>query len=346
MHNLYTLRGAKVRDALVWSSAIDEAIDLFGEAEVVFASHHWPTWGRERVRDYLEGQRDIYKYLHDQTLRLANGGATAREIAEQLELPEALRKTFANRGYYGTVRHNAKAVYQGYFGWYDGNPANLDPHPPVAAATRYVEAMGGPQQTLATAQAAFDGGDYRWAATVLDHLVFADPENGEARALLAKSYDQLGYRAEAAPWRDVYLTAAYELRQGVASAGVDLAGAADLLRQTPMPRFFESMAARLDGPEAAGKELTLNFVFTDLGESYVLRLENSVLHHALRDPDPEASVTVRLTKEFFLRLAMGQLGLRDAIFSDDLDVEGSRLDLLSFFSLQETPTPGFAIVTP
>jgi alkyl sulfatase BDS1-like metallo-beta-lactamase superfamily hydrolase len=202
LHNLYTLRGAKVRDALVWSQTIDEAMRLFGEAEVVFASHHWPTWGRERVADHLAAQRDVYRYIHDQTLRLANQGATPREIAEEVELPASLAARFAVRGYYGTVRHNAKAVYQAYFGWYDGNPANLDPLPPVEEAARYVEAMGGADAVLARGQAALDAGDYRWAATLLDHLVFAAPGDERARALLAAVYDQLGYRrAGAAPRR-------------------------------------------------------------------------------------------------------------------------------------------------
>jgi alkyl sulfatase BDS1-like metallo-beta-lactamase superfamily hydrolase len=346
MHNLYTLRGAKVRDALRWSGYIDEAIELFSDAEVVFASHHWPVWGNSRVLEYLEKQRDTYKYIHDQTLRLANSGYTPQEIAETLELPEALRPSFANRGYYGTVRHNAKAVYQWYFGWYDGNPAHLDPLPPDEAAAKYVDFMGGAEEVRRKAQEAFERGEYRWVATVLNHLVFAEPNDAEARELLARAYDQLGYQAESGPWRDVYLTGAHELRNGVAQAEIELAGAMDFLRQVPMERFFDSMAARLDGPRAQGKETTINFVFSDLDESFVLSLENAVLHHKRRDPDPEADATIRLTRDFFLRLAMRQVGLREAIFSDELEVDGSRVALLSFFSLLEAPNQTFAIVTP
>jgi alkyl sulfatase BDS1-like metallo-beta-lactamase superfamily hydrolase len=346
MHNLYTLRGARVRDALRWSGYIDEAIELFGEAEVVFASHHWPIWGRERIVDYLKKQRDTYKYIHDQTLRLANSGRTPQEIAEELELPESLAGAFASRGYYGTVRHNAKAVYQWYFGWFDANPANLDPLPPEQAAPRYVEFMGGRDQVLEKAQRSFDGGEYRWAATVLNHLVFAQPDDAEARALLAKCYDQLGYQAESGPWRDFYLTGALELRHGAPPPAVNLAAAMEVLRRMPVARFFDSMAARLNGPSADGKQLVLNFVFTDLDESYVLTLENAVLHHRRRDPDPAANATVRLTREFLLRLASGQAGLREMVFSDELAVEGSRLDLLSFFSLLERPDGAFPIVTP
>jgi alkyl sulfatase BDS1-like metallo-beta-lactamase superfamily hydrolase len=346
LHNLYTLRGAKVRDALRWSGYLDEALHLFPDLEVVFASHHWPVWGRERATEHVKRQRDTYKYIHDQTLRLANQGYTSQEIAERLELPEALRTTFASRGYYGTVRHDAKAVYQHYFGWYDANPAHLDPLPPAEAAARYVEALGGAAELRRKAGEAFERGEYRWAAELLNHAVFADPDDTAARELLARCYDQLGYQAESGPWRDVYLTGAFELRHGVPPASLSLAGALDLLRHTPVERFLDAMATRLDGPAADGKELALNFVFTDLGETHVLVLENAVLHHARRDPDPAAAATVRLTKELLLRLAARQAGLRELVFSDELEVEGSRLDLLSFFSLLDSPAGDFPIVTP
>jgi len=345
-HNLYTLRGAKVRDALRWSGYIDDAIRRFGDAEVVFASHHWPLWGNARVVDYLKRQRDTYRYLHDQTLRLANQGATPQEIAEQLELPGSLRTTFASRDYYGTVRHNAKAVYQQYFGWYDGNPAHLDPLPPAESGARYVEAMGGRDEVLRKGREAFERGDYRWAATLLDHLVFAAPDDGEAREQLARVYDQLGYQAESGPWRDVYLTGALELRQGVQGAGIDLTSVTGLLRHLPPQFFFASMAARLDGPKADGTELTLNFVFTDLDESYVLTLENAVLHSRHAPPDPNAAATIKLTRDFLVKLATGQAGLRDMLFSDDLDVDGSRMELFNFFSLLDRPDGRFPIVTP
>jgi len=346
MHNLYTLRGAKVRDALKWSGYIDDALHRFGDAEVVFASHHWPVWDNARVRAYLKQQRDTYRYLHDQTLRLANQGATPREIAEEIDLPESLRPVFANRGYYGTVRHNAKAVYQFYFGWYDGNPANLDPLPPEEEGKRYVEAMGGAAEALRKGRAAFEAGDYRWAATLLDHLVFAEPGNDEARALLAATYDQLGYRAESGPWRDVYLTGAYELRHGVPPSQIDVASAAGLLAHLPPEMFFASMASRLDGPKAEGTEMTINFHFTDLDETHVVTIENAVLHHRRAQPDPGAAASVELTRAFLVRLATGQAGLKELLFSDDLQVEGSRTDLLRFFSLLAAPDGRFAIVTP
>ncbi len=346
MHNLYTLRGAKVRDALKWSGYIHEAIELFGGAEVLFASHHWPTWGNERVIANLEKQRDTYKYIHDQTLRMANVGMTPREIAEEIRLPESLRTSFANRGYYGTVKHNAKAVYQWYFGWYDGNPANLDPLPPEPLAVKYVDAMGGSSAILAKAEAAFSAGEYRWVATLLDHLVFAEPGNKAARTLLAKTYDQLGYRAESGPWRDVYLSGALELRGGDSPSPLDIKASSDLLRLMPVARFFDAMAVRVDGESAADSDVSIVFDFVDMGQSFLVEIENGVLNYRETPADTEADVTMHLTRDFWLKLVIGQAGLREMIFSDELDVDGSRMKLLSFFSLMDSPEGDFNIVTP
>lgn len=350
LHNLYTLRGAKVRDALRWSGYIDEAIDLFGAAEIYLASHHWPIWGNERVVRFLEVQRDTYKYLHDQTVRLFNQGLTPGEIAETLELPPSLRTEFHNRGYYGTVRHNARAVYQNYLGWYDGNPANLNPLPPLAAGRRYVALAGGAEALLQNARAAYDAGDYRWTAELLNHLVFADPHNAAAKALLAAAYDQLGYQSESGPWRDVYLSAAFELRHGPPEQGLNVATMADLLRQTPVQRFFDSMATRLNGPDAEGVDLSVDFAFTDLGEHYRLHIGNSVLHHrSIRpggEPVPAADATLRLTHAMFLAMVGGQAGLPDLLLSEEVELEGSKLDLLKFFSLFEKPDGRFDIVIP
>jgi alkyl sulfatase BDS1-like metallo-beta-lactamase superfamily hydrolase len=346
MHNLYTLRGAKVRNALRWSGYIDEIIALFGEAEVYFGSHHWPIWGNERIVDFLEKQRDTYKYIHDQTLRLALHGYTPREIAEQLELPESLRASFPNRGYYGTLKHNAKGVYQRYFGWYDGNPANLDPLPPAEAGAKYVKLAGGAANLLRSAQAAYDGGDYRWVAEVVNHLVFADPDNQEARELLARAYDQLGYQAESGPWRDVYLTGAFELRHGGPTEGIDLASAMDMIREAPLEPFLDAMAARLNAPKAEGKEMIVNLIFSDLDESYVLELKNSVLRHYKRDPHPDANATLTTTHDIYLRMATGRVGIKDTLLTDDLKVEGSGMDLVRFFRLFDKPDGTFNIVIP
>ncbi len=346
MHNLYTLRGAQVRDALVWSAYIDEMIGLFGDAEVYFGSHHWPIWGRERVAELLEQQRDTYKFIHDQTLRLALAGHTPEEIAEMLELPAALSTSFANRGYYGTLKHNSKAVYQRYFGWYDGNPAHLDPLPAIETAGKYVALMGGAEQVLAQATAAFERGEYRWTAELLNHLVFADPDNVRAREALAKSYDQLGYQAESGPWRDVYLTAALELRHGAPEHGFQQSTMFDLARQAPPERFLEAMAARLDAEKADGQQIKVNMVFTDVGKSFVLEVKNSVLQFSERPADPDADATLRVTLDLYLRMSMGMAGLRETLFSDDLDVDGSRLTLLRFMRLFDKPDGTFAIVTP
>ena len=346
MHNLYTLRGAKVRDALRWSNYIDESMVLFGEAEVYLASHHWPIWGNRRIMTFLEQQRDTYKYIHDQTVRLLNQGLTPGEIAEQIELPATLQSPFHNRGYYGTTRHNARAVYQGYLGWYDGNPASLNPLPPVEAAGRYVVLAGGPEALMQNAREAFAAADYRWVAELLNHLVFAKPKHTEAKALLAATYDQLGYQAESAPWRDVYLTAAYELRHGAPDEGLNIAMMEDVLRRTPVQRFFDSMAVRLNGPDAEGVELNINFVFTDLDVSYLLNISNAVLHHRPSEAGSNADATLRLTHDLFIRMMTGQAGLKDLLLSDELELDGNTLDLVKFFSLFDKPEGRFNIVTP
>lgn len=352
MHNLYTLRGTKVRNALKWSRHINEAINLFGEAETYFGCHHWPIWGNKEIVEFLKKQRDLYKYIHDQTVRLFNQGLTPIEIAEELKLPEALNASFANRGYYGTLRHNAKAVYQSYLGWYDGNPANLNPLPPKESGKRYIEMMGGANAVLEKARDSFDQGDYRWTAQLLNHLVFASPDNVKAKTLLARTYDQLGYQAESAPWRDVYLTGAYELRHGAPEKGLDMSILKGVFEKTPVSYFFDSMAVRLNGPKAEGKTLAVNISFTDINESYDLKLENSVLHHqraisgANGFSGSRYDVTIKVTHELFIRMLVGQAGIKDTIFSDNLSVEGSKLDLIQFLLLFEKPSPSFNIVTP
>jgi alkyl sulfatase BDS1-like metallo-beta-lactamase superfamily hydrolase len=346
MHNLYTLRGAKVRDAVKWSDYIDEAMQLFPDTEVYFGSHHWPLWGNADIIDFLKKQRDGYRYIHDQTLRLASRGMTPNEIAEALTLPQSLRTSFPNRGYYGTLKHNAKAVYQRYFGWYDGNPANLDPLPPEPAARRYIEMMGGANNVMTRAQEYYDKGEYRWVAEVLNHLVFAQPNHVQARELLASTYDQLGYQAESGPWRDVYLTGALELRAGKPSQGTNLANAADLLRATPLENFFQVIAVSINGPKADGAAFTFNFEITDRGETHVLQLENAVLHHRTGTAAADANATIHITHELFIKLLTRQANLREMLFSDDISLHGSELDLVRFFALIDRPDEVFSIVTP
>jgi len=270
---------------------------------------------------------------------------TPGEIAEAMVLPESLRRSFPNRGYYGTAKHNARAVYEFYFGWFNGNPANLDPLPPEEEGKRYVEAMGGADAALGKAQASYDEGNYRWAATLLNHVVFADPGDENAKRLLACTYDQLGYQAESGPWRDTYLTGAQELRHGVHRTDT-LASAEDILHNIPLDQFFTAMATRLNGAKADGKDLTLNFVFKDSDTTIVVRLENSVLHHKQTAAPSDADATVTLTRSLWIKLVTKQISMKNLVFSDELQIQGSRLKLLSFFSLLDDPAGDFAIVTP
>ena len=345
MHNLYTLRGAKVRDALRWARYLDDALGHVEGVEVVFNQHHWPVWGQARIREFIEMQRDTYKFIHDQTVRLMNAGLTGPEIAEQLRLPQALQDHLNVHGYYGTLSHNVKAVYQFYLGWFDAHPANLDPHPPVEAGKRYVEALGGARQVLAKAQAAFDAGDYRWAAELLKHAVFADAADTAARELLARSFEQLGYASEAATWRNFYLTGALELREGAPETGMDRAAMIDMLQHTPIERFLEAMAASLDAPAAGDLALVINFEFTDLGENHVIELRNGVLHHHQALPAADAAATLKLGKPFFLRMVTGGAGASDLLTSDEVEIEGSTLDLARFLRLIDKAPGTFPIVT-
>jgi alkyl sulfatase BDS1-like metallo-beta-lactamase superfamily hydrolase len=345
LHNLYTLRGAQVRDALKWAAYLDESLTWAADAEVVFNQHHWPVWGKQRINEFIVAQRDIYKFIHDQTVRQMNAGLTGPEIAETLQLPKSLQDQLNVRGYYGTVRHNVKAVYQKYLGWYDAHPSNLDPLPPVEAGKRYVELAGGAANVLAAAQKAFDAGDFRWSAEVLKHVVYAEPKNDSARDLLARSFEQMGYMAEASTWRSAYLTGALELRQGPPDKGITSAMLIDMLQHAPIERFLEAMAAGLNGPKAGDTKLTINLVFSDLGESYVLRLENAVLHFRKAPAAKDANATLTLTKPFFLQMVTGGAGAKDLLLSDQTKIDGSTIDLGRFFSMIDKAPGTFPIVT-
>jgi alkyl sulfatase BDS1-like metallo-beta-lactamase superfamily hydrolase len=346
MHNLLPVRGAKVRDSLGWSNYLDDALGRLDGIDVMFASHSWPTWGRERIAQVIRAHRDVYKYTHDQTVRLINAGYTMDEIAEQVKLPASLGAVFAARGYYGDLRHNVRAVYQYYLGHYDGNPAHLDPLPPQATAPRYLELMGGKAAVLKAAQGAYDRGDFRWAAELLNHAVFADPSDGDAKALLARSYEQMGFMAEASTWRNSYLTAAAELRQGPPQKGLDRTRFLEVLAHTPVERFLDAMAAALNGPDAEGKDLKINLLLTDTGESHVLWIENAVLHHKKAPAETDADATLALTHGMFVRLVSGAAGAKDLLLSDEVKVSGSRVDLGRFFGLLDKAPGTFAIVTP
>lgn len=346
LHNLYTLRGAKVRDALKWVEGLDRSLEWSRDAEVVFNQHHWPVWGKERIREFITKQRDTYKFIHDQSVRMLNAGLTATEIAEQLTLPKTLHDFLNVRGYYGTVSHNVKAVYQHYIGWFDGHPANLNPLPPVEAAKAYVELAGGADKLLASAQKAFDAGNFRWSAEILKHAVYADSKNKAAAELLARSLEQLGYAAESAPWRNFYLSGALELRTGPPQSGISLSTFIEMLEHTPTERFLERMAASIDGAKAAGAGgLKINLVFSDRPESHVLAIENGVLHHRVAPPANDANATLTLSKAFFLRMMTGQAGAKDLLLSDQVKVSGSTLDLAKFLAMIEKAPGNFPIVT-
>ena len=344
MHNLLPIRGAKVRDALLWAKYLQETLDVLADNEIFIAQHHHPMWGNARIREFITVQRDVYKYTHDQTVRLMNQGLTATEIADRISLPASLAKHLHSRGYYGDLRHNVKAVYQFYLGFYDGNPARLDPLSPTEAGKRYL-ALIGVEKAFSAAQTAFDQGDFRWAAELLNHLVMADASNQQAKRLLATIYDQLGYQSEAATWRNAYLTAAQELRQGPPTQGVSKAQMLEMLQRVPTERFLEAMAAALNGPAAAEKDYKINLVLTDSGEQYVLWLENSVLHFRRAAPEADANATLSLTSQLFVKIIAGVAGVKDTIFSDELAISGSKIDLVRFFGLIDKAPATFPIVT-
>ena len=345
MHNLLPIRGAKVRDALRWSVYMEQALEHVKDADIYIASHNWPIWGNGRIKEFIAKHRDVYKYTHDQTVRLINAGYTSREIADMVKLPKSLADYFGSRGYYGDLRHNVKAVYQFYLGFYDGNPANLNPLPPQESAKRYLELIGGADKAVAAAKTAYDTGDYRWAAELLNHAVFGDPSSKPAKELLAKTFEQMGYAAEAATWRNSYLTGAMELRGGPPTKGVDKSTIIEMLKQTPVERFLEAMAGGLDGPAAEGKDLKVNLVLSDLKQSYVLWIENAVLHFRAGEPVADANATLTLTKDIFVKMIAGTAGIKDTLLSDDLKIDGSKIDLVRFFSLIEKASGVFPIVT-
>lgn len=345
LHNLYTPRGAQVRDALAWAAQINESIDLFGDRlEVEFASHHWPIWGRQEAIEYLKKQRDMYKYIHDQTLRLANHGYIKEEIAEQIKLPESLGKEFYNRDYYGTVHHNARAVYVKYLGFFDGNPATLFPLPPTEVATRYLEFMGGADAIVEKARGCFDAGDYRWVAEVLNHVVMAEPDHFNARALQADTLEQLGYQSESGPWRNFYLCGALELRQGLPK-GAAFGATASMAKSMPLENLYQTMAVRLNGPSADGLVIHLNLDFTD-SEPTLLSIENSVLHAFTGKQHQKPNATLRMSAVNFKFMMTGNTDAVKLLESGELEMSGDFEALGKFRELFDQFERRFPIVTP
>ncbi|MFJ2397054.1 MULTISPECIES: alkyl/aryl-sulfatase [unclassified Streptomyces] len=343
LHNVLTLRGAPVRDARVWAHFLDETVDLFADTyDVAFASHNWPTWGRENIVRFLGEQRDLYAYLHDQTLRLLNNGLTGSEIAEELRLPPALERSWHARGYYGSLSHNVKAVYQRYMGWYDGNPAHLWEHPPAELAYRYVELAGGPTETLVKARAYADNGDLRFAATLLNHLVFADPSDSAARETLSGVYERLGHGAENGTWRNYYLTAALELRRGTADTDIDTTGS-ELTSALTVSMLLDSLAVRIDGPRAWHDHLTLDLVVTDEQRRHRVNLHHGALTHrgmpVHHVPKPHAGLTLTLTRPE-LRAVLEGRGLAG------IEADGDPTVLDRLLSYATAPDHAFPVVTP
>ncbi|MFC5136714.1 alkyl/aryl-sulfatase [Actinomycetospora rhizophila] len=337
LHNILTLRGAEVRDARNWSRYISEAIDLFADrTDVAFASHHWPTWGTGRVVALMTEQRDLYAYLHDQTLRLMNKGLIGSEIAETLEMPPALESAWHTHGYYGSVSHNVKAIYQRYLGWYDGNPAHLWQHPPEAAAGRYVRILGGLDATVARAQEFADAGDLRFAAELAGHAVFADASHRGARDLLAAVLTRLGYGSECATWRNNFLTGALELRGTVVETRVSSAGMASALTVT---QLFDSLAIRIDGKRAWDVTASIRWHFTDTDQTYRMDLSNGVLTHHPTTRSGPADLVVTLTEAQLLAVLAGRA-------PQDVQFDGDPETLATIAGLTDDPDPSFAIITP
>lgn len=347
LHNFCPLRGAVVRDPRLWSNYIAQAIELFGShSEVLIGQHHWPTWGQERISDFLSKQRDLYKFIHDQSVRLMNHGYRPAEIAEALDLPPELRAEWSVRGYYGTISHNSKAVYQRYLSWYDGNPANLNPLPSQPAARKTIDYMGGASTVIARARQDFARGEYRWVAQVMNQIVFAEPENRQARELMADALEQLGYQAESATWRNAYLYGAQELRQGVAKLPPRPPLSADLLEAIPTSTLFDFMAVRLAPARVGGRQFVMNWQLTDSNEQAVLTLQNSTLSHLMDKRVPHAQLSVSTTRVVLVDLNLRRKTVAQAIEAGEVTLEGERQMLVALFDMLDDFEFMFNIVTP
>ena len=347
LHNTYSLRGAKIRDPLAWSKYINAAIERWGaDAEVIIAQHHWPTWGNENVVNLLKSQRDLYRYINDQTLRMANEGLTRDEIAANFKLPNSLANTWANRGYYGSVSHDVKATYVLYLGWFDGNPATLDELPPEEAAKKFVEYMGGADAILSKAKTDFDQGNYRWVAQVVSKVVFADPNNQAARNLEADALEQLGYQAESGPWRNFYLTGAQELRNGVVKGPTPNTASPDTVRAMTPEMFFDYLAVHINGEKAADAKSVFNIDLGSDGGKYKLELENGVLNHTANAEAKDADATVTLNHDTLNKIILKEVTLKQAQDNGDIKVTGDAAKLDAMLGYMDKFEFWFNIVTP
>ncbi|WIM13405.1 alkyl sulfatase dimerization domain-containing protein [Enhydrobacter sp.] len=347
LHNFIPLRGAVARDPRIWAKYIADAIEMYApHADVLIGQHHWPTWGRDAILDHLEAQRDLYKHIHDQTLRLMNRGWRPAEIAEAIDLPAGLAERWSARGYYGTVNHNVKAVYQRYLSWYDGNPCNLHPLPPAPAARKLVEYMGGAAAVIARAREDFARGEFRWVAQVMKEVVYAEPHNREARALCADALEQMGYQAESATWRNAFLYGAQELRHDPVRMP-PRALPADTLAGLSTDIFFDMLAIRLDPAKAAGRTMVLNWHFTDRAEQLALTLRHGTLTHRLGSSARNATASITTTRATLDAIILGRLTPADALASGALRVEGEAGQAAALLAMLDPPSPMmFDILTP
>ena len=347
LHNTYSLRGAKIREPLPWSKYINEAIVRWGDkAEIIMAQHHWPTWGNENVVNLLKSQRDLYRYINDQTLRMANEGLTRDEIAAKFKLPESLANTWANRGYYGSVSHDVKATYVLYLGWFDGNPATLDELPPEEAAKKFVDYMGGADAIMKKAKEDYDQGNYRWVAQVVSKIVFADPKNQDARNLEADALEQLGYQAESGPWRNFYLTGAQELRNGVVKGPTPNTASPDTVRAMTPEMFFDYLAVHINGEKAADAKSVFNIDLGSDGGKYKLELENGVLNHTANAEAKDADATVTLNRDTLNKIILKEVTLKQAQDNGDIKVTGDAAKLDAMLGYMDKFEFWFNIVTP
>ena len=333
MHNVLTLRGALVRDSLQWSRYIDEALDRWGDSsEIVFASHGWPHWGQDAVKGYLTRQRDLYRWLHDQAMRLANLGYTPNEIAAQVDLPPGLWDDYMCHGYYGTVSHNVRAVYQRYIGFYDGHPSSLDPYTPTEAGKRYVDFMGGIEELIEKAKNAFEAGDYKWVAEVLRHAVFTDPQNDDARLLQADAFEQLAYQAESGPWRDIYLTGAQELRNGSIDVPVIQRPRLEVAKGMTLGQIFDFLAVKVDGKSAVElSPMFVNWSFTDTDETARLELSNGTLHSKIGPSSEDSDVSISSSRNVLEELIATEYSLPQAIEDARIEVQGDTDKMLKLW---------------
>ncbi len=344
LHNIYTIRGARTREATKWADSVDRALQ-FQDAEIIAAGHNWPRFGKDQVKGYLETQRDALKYVHDQTLRLMNKGHTPGEIANMIELPPSLAEKWYLRPYYGHIKHDVRGIYSLYLGWYDANPSHLDPLPPRETGKLMVEYMGGADAVISKAKEAFNKGQYRWVAQVLDYVVWAEPENMKARELAAAALTQLGYQTENGTWRNAYLTAAQELRQGIKKGQiVGMGPGGGLLADTPAEDFFDFLGIALNGPKAFGKRIAVNWEFTYTKKSYIMTLQNAVLHHR-EGSDPKADVTMSLTRDACNKLFTRQATAADLVTEGKMSVTGNTDKLRELFGLLDRFDFSFPIAT-